>query len=154
MAIVGGYRTHDEGTIHRYRVPDLLTLKEFQMYMAYIYGKWVDFRDLTDDEKAKLESGDQLVFTSPEPSDRDREIAKLRDMLGINDLETRLKVNRKADPDNRDPIVELDSRVLSDEEFEKKYGVKKEIKPPEPPEQRSSEPEVSTVKSSSSTTKK
>src|SRR6266498_764668 len=123
MAIASGYRTHDEGTIHRYRVPDLLTREEFQIYMASTYRVGVDFRDLTEDERTKLDSGEQLTFTPYGPTDHDREIAVLREQLGITALEEHAGLVRKHNPSKRDPIVELDSRILSAEEFAKKYDV-------------------------------
>lgn len=126
MAISGGFRVHDEGTMPRYRVPDLLTKEEFLAYMAANYGVGVDFRDLTSDEKKKLDAGERIVAPTPsEPIRQDAEIVQLRKMLGLEKLEEMLKVKRSVDPSDMDPIVELDSRVLSHEDFVKKYGESK-----------------------------
>lgn len=137
MAITDGYRTHTEGSIHRYRVPDLLTEEEFKIYMASTYGLGVDFRELTEDESNRLDSGEPIVFVPYGPTDRDRERAALREQLGITALEAFVGMERVIDPDKRDPIVELDSRVMSRTDFEAKYG---EQAPPSPPVEKEDQP--------------
>src|SRR5216110_687699 len=124
--LVGGYRIHNEGNVHRYRVPDLLTREEFELYMASTYGVAVEFREFTEEEASRLEkfnAGESfLPAPTPGPTDQEREISLLRKMLGIEDLEKRLDVKRSADPDNRDPVVELDAKTMTAEQFDAKYG--------------------------------
>jgi hypothetical protein len=132
VAITGGFRVH-EGTHKRYRVPDLLTELEFKAYMAANFSVGVDFRELTEDERKRLDSGEPFVTYVPEPLDSDVELSRLRKALGIENIEELLKVKRDPKSEVRDPIVELDSKVMSQEEFTAKYGTV-----PEPRESRTS----------------
>ncbi len=130
MSITDGYRTHNEGQVRRFRSPDLLTEAEFQVYMASTYGVAVEFRELTKEEKEKINSNEPIVFTAQGPTDRDRERALLRKQLGIDSIEEFIGINRTANPDKRDPIVELDSRTMSEKDFAEKYGEQPDRNPP------------------------
>lgn len=121
MAISGGYRVHED-VQKRYRVPDLLTREEFKAYMASVYNETVEFRDLTEEETEAINSGQQILSVPPRPLDSDVELARLRKALGIEDIEAKLNIKRETQTEKRDPIVELDSKILSPEEFEEKYG--------------------------------
>lgn len=95
MTLVSGFRVHTNNNGEPlYRVPDLLTAEEFAVYMADTFGVKVSITPLSEDESAEwrelMESGEPAITTSPGPTDRQREIAKLRDMLGITELEKRL----------------------------------------------------------------
>lgn len=121
MTIVGGYRIHNDGRTPMYRVPDLLNEMEFKTYMAATFGVGVDFRDLTDEEVEKINSGEPIIAVQPVPLDSEVEIDTLREKLGIKSIEDFIGMQRSAEPDNLDPIVELDAKILTPEEFKEKY---------------------------------
>ncbi len=101
MTISDGYRIH-EG---RYRMPDLLSEVEMKMYFASTYGIGIDLRELTDEEREKINSVGTVPMT-PVIGDREREISLLRKQLGINDLEKRLPP--REEPPSSTPSSELD----------------------------------------------
>lgn len=121
MAIADGYRTHDDEIHPRYRMPDLLTLDEMKMYFAGTYGVGLDLRPLTDAEKEASMGVGTLPYT-PQINDKDRELAILREKLGLNSLEAHVGMKRSIDPNNLDPVVELDSRVMTKADFDAKYA--------------------------------
>lgn len=143
MSIKDGTRVHDETMIRRYRMPDLLSKEEMFIYFAGTYDIGIEFRDLTDDEREMVGSGVGVLPATPIITDRDREIALLRKQLGIENIEERLNVIREANPEKRDPIVELDSRTMSRQDFENKYNVETKIEAPkEESEESVGTPEV------------
>ena len=131
MTIDGGYRVHDG----RYRMPDLLTREEMFAYFAATYGVGIEFRELTEDERELL-TGVGIVPAGSVVSDSDRELATLRQKLGIVDLEAKLDVVHDG------YVKELDSRTMSPTDFEDKYGPQPT---PAPPVEESDE-EVEEVK--------
>jgi hypothetical protein len=123
MAITDGYRTHNEGYEPKYRMPDLLTLEEMRIYFIGTYG--CDIK-LVEASEEMLERANG-VGTLPVPSavsPRDSDHALLREQLGITELE-----DRSGNlPEGR--ARELDSRVMTREDFAKKYGEQPEPAPP------------------------
>src|ERR1044071_6491709 len=114
MAIQDGMRTHDEAGVKRYRMPDLLTLEEMKLYFAGTYGVDVDLIPLSDEMKEKV-TGVGVLPYAPPMTDRDREHSELRKLLGIEALEKKLDVLVEG------RVKELDSRVMTREQFEEKY---------------------------------
>lgn len=123
MAIQDGMRTHDEAGVKRYRMPDLLTLEEMKLYFAGTYGVDVELVPLSDDMKEKV-TGVGVLPYAPPMSDRDREHSLLRKVLGIEDLEAKLDILVEG------RVKELDSRVMTREQFEEKYGPQPTPAPP------------------------
>jgi len=114
MAIKDGMRTHDEGTIKRYRMPDLMTLEEMKIYFAGTYGVGIELVELSDEMREKATGVATLPY-SYEPSPRDSDLALLRQKLGMEE-------------DGEEVVKELHGRVMTSEQFEEKYG-------PQPPVQ-------------------
>lgn len=82
MTISDGMRTHD----NRYRMPDLLTREEMQLYFASTYGVGIEFTELSDEMRENVVSGVGILPAGSVVGDRDREFATLKEELGINDL--------------------------------------------------------------------
>lgn len=120
MAITDGMRTHDEGMVKRYRMPDLLTLEEMKIYFAGTYGVGIELVDLSDELREKASGVGTLPY-SYEPSPRDSDKVLLRKELGL---------------DSEDDLRELHSRVMTRSEFEEKYGPQPAIETPEQKEAR------------------
>lgn len=125
MAIVGGYRTHEDGLQARFRMPDLLTYDEMRHYFVSNYGVDVQLVEPSQ-EILDAVSGVGTLPASTIISDRDRERMALRRDLGIERLEAASNVRYEHNPDERNPIVELDSRTLSPVDFREKYGIRQE----------------------------
>lgn len=123
MAIADGMRTHDEGVEPRYRMPDLLTKEEMRLYFAGTYNIDIEFKPLSDDMKEKVGGVGVLPVSAP-ATERDREHDLLRQQLGIKDLEAKLDVLVEG------RVKELDSKIMTREDFENKYGSQPEVKPP------------------------
>ena len=133
MAIQDGMRTHDEGNIHKYRMPDLLSEDEMRIYFAGTYGVDIEIKPLSDEMREKATG----VGTLPAPTvvgDRDRETALLRKQLGLEELEAKLDVVS----DGR--VKELDSRTMTKEQFAEKYGEQPPVETPEEKEARLNPP--------------
>lgn len=124
MAIQDGMRTHDEAGVKRYRMPDLLTLEEMKLYFAGTYGVDIELVPLSDEMKEKV-TGVGVLPVSPPMTDRDREHSELRRVLGIEDLEAKLDFLVEG------RVKELDSRVMTREQFEEKYGPQPVPAPPQ-----------------------
>jgi hypothetical protein len=143
MAIQDGMRTHDEGNIHKYRMPDLLSYDEMRIYFAGTYGVDIEIKPLSDEMRERATG----VGTLPAPTtvgDRDRETALLRKQLGLEELEVKLDVVSEG------RVKELDSRTMTREQFAEKYGEQPPVETPEEKEARlnpSSENEESTEES-------
>lgn len=114
MAITDGMRTHDEGSVKRYRMPDLLTLEEMKMYFAGTYNVGIELVDLSDEMREKATGVGTLPYQyEPSPADTDKML--LRKQLGL---------------DSKDDLKELHGRVLTRPEFEEKYGPQPDVAPP------------------------
>lgn len=126
MAIADGYRTHDETNTPRYRMPDLLTLEEMKLYFASTYGQDVTLSPISDEVRDLVNNGVGVLPAPAVVGDKDRELAELREKLGIVALERQLGVV----PEPGSPAAELDSKTMTREQLEEKYGP---IDPPAPP---------------------
>lgn len=123
MAIQDGMRTHDEGNVHKYRMPDLLSYDEMRIYFAGTYGVDIEIKELSDEMRERATG----VGTLPAPTvvgDRDRETALLRKQLGMEELEAKLDVVSEG------RVKELDSRVMTRDQFAEKYGPQPDVTPP------------------------
>jgi hypothetical protein len=129
MAISDGMRTHTEGNIPKYRMPDLLSLEEMQLYFLGTYGLRINIEPASEEELERANG----VGVLPAPSvvsDRDREHATLREQLGLTELEAKLDLLLEG------RVKELDSRTMTREQFEEKYGKQPEIETPEEKQER------------------
>lgn len=126
MAIADGYRTHDETNIPRYRMPDLLTLEEMKLYFASTYGLDVTLSPISDEVRNLVNNGVGVLPIPAVIGDKDRELAELREKLGIVALERQLGIV----PEPGSPAAELDSKTMTPEQLEEKYGSVSEPAPP------------------------
>lgn len=108
MTISDGMRTHE----NRYRMPDLLTREEMQLYFASTYGVGIEFTELSDEMRESVVSGVGILPVGSVVGDRDREFATLKEELGINELRraiVELKSQLAPSEEKNSPASELDN---------------------------------------------
>lgn len=126
MTIQDGMRIHNEAGVPRYRMPDLLTREEMVLFFASTYGIGIEFTELSDELREKT-TGVGVLPVTPPMTDRDRELSELRRVLGIEELEAQLNVAVNELSRAR----ELDSRVMTREQFAEKYGEQPPVETPD-----------------------